>query len=196
MPPHPLPIRRGPAARRGFTLVELLIVLVVLGVLTAFAVPRIDPYHYRVEGSMRTLGSALQAAQREAVGAQHDVVVSFDTAGRRIRIHSDLDNDHVEDAGERVRTVGLDDAVVFGRPSGVPARGFGAAAVAFDAVGGRPAVVFHRNGSASESGGFYLTSARALADPSRAADTRAIQFERATGRSDWYRYQGAWQRGF
>jgi hypothetical protein len=60
-------------------------------------------------------------------------------------------------------------------------------------VGGMPAVVFHRDGSASEFGGFYLT----FATGNRAKDTRAVEIERATGRAVWYRYSPpSWRRIF
>ena len=61
-----------------------------------------------------------------------------------------------------------------------------------------PAVIFHRNGSASQSGGLYLTSVRANAGVlEHQRDTRALELFRATGRPEWYRYDGTnWTRGF
>jgi hypothetical protein len=59
---------------------------------------------------------------------------------------------------------------------------------------GMPALVFRRDGSASESGGLYLTTTRArlTATPQ---DARSIEVVRATGRAEWYRYDGsAWRR--
>jgi hypothetical protein len=60
-----------------------------------------------------------------------------------------------------------------------------------------PAVVFHRDGSASEAGGFYLTSTRAATSGAHVEDTRAIELERATGRASWYKYgPPLWRRAF
>ena len=62
---------------------------------------------------------------------------------------------------------------------------------------GLPVVIFYRNGSASESRGVYLTSTRAQTDPAYVQDVRAIHVERATGRAEWWHYDGAhWVRGF
>lgn len=184
--------------RRGMSMTELLAVMAIIGVTTALALPKLDLPHYAVDSAMRSVGTTLMMAQRDAVAAQHDVIVSFDSAGRALRIHYDEDNDATVDAGERVRIVGLDDAVTFGRPTGVTARSFGTAAINFATLNSLPAVTFHRGGSASESGGLYLTSIRATrTGANRPDDTRAIEFERATGRADWSRYRGgAWQRGF
>ena len=64
-------------------------------------------------------------------------------------------------------------------------------------IGGRPALIFHRNGSASGIGGFYLTSTRAMASTGYSSDTRAVEIIRATGRTEWFRYTGTtWKRGF
>lgn len=182
---------------RGMSMAELVAVLGIVGVTTAIVAPKIDVPHFAIEAGMRGIGTTLMAAQRDAVASQHDVIVSFDTAARTLRIHWDSDNDDSEDSGERIRVIGLDDGVTFGRPTAVAARSFGSAPVNFATVNGRPAVIFRRNGSASESGGLYLTSVRALRPgANRPDDTRAIEFERATGRADWFRYRGNWTRGF
>ena len=192
-PLHPRPADR----RAGFTVTELLMVLAILGIMTAIVAPKIDLPHFGIDAGMQLVATTLQAAQRDAVSRQQEVLVSFDTTNRVLRIHWDTNGDHLENPGERVRLVGLPDGVTFGRPTGVTARAFGSAAVAFRTINAQPTLVFHRNGSASESSGFYLTSIRATRPgAARPDDTRAIEFDRATGRLDWYRYLGAWRRGF
>lgn len=63
--------------------------------------------------------------------------------------------------------------------------------------GGLPALTFHRDGSASEEGGFYITSRRAQVVGGYPQDTRAVEVERATGRPSWYRAGiNEWHRGF
>jgi type II secretory pathway pseudopilin PulG len=182
---------------RGMSMAELIAVLGIIGLTTAIVAPKLDVPHYAIDGAMRSVGTALMAAQRDAVASQHNVIVAFDAASGGIRIHWDADNDEVEDSGERIRVIPLEEGVTFGRAPTVPARSFGTSDINFSTVGSDPAVIFRRNGSASESGGLYLTSVRSLRPGvSRPNDTRAIEFERATGRAEWFRYQGAWRRGF
>ena len=183
-------------ARAGVTLIEIVMVLALVGIVAAIALPRIDVEHYRIDGAARAVGTTLLMAQRSAVTSQHDVVVTFDVTHNALRIHDDLDNDHTVNGTERVRQQPLGDLIVYGRAS-APAMPIGAGPVTFTKqVSGVPAVVFHRDGSASEAGGFYLTSRRSL-NSTHPEDARAIQVERGTGRVSWYRYRSnTWQRGF
>jgi prepilin-type N-terminal cleavage/methylation domain-containing protein len=193
--------RRGALGARasldGFTLIEMLIVMVILGLVVAFAAPKIDMTRYRVESSMQGIGMTMLAAERQAITQQHDVILLFDVPNNKIRIHDDANNNGVIDAGERVRGVPLGDGIVFGRAT-APARPMGAGPVTFTKViNGFPALVFHRDGSASEAGGFYLTSVRAATSGAHLEDSRSIELERATGRASWYKYGApVWRRAF
>jgi type II secretory pathway pseudopilin PulG len=186
------------AAPWGFTIVEIVIVLSIIGLLTAIVAPRIDLERYQVNTAMEGVGATLLMAQRMAVTKQHDVIVIFDVANAGIMIHEDANNDGTQDDGERVRREPLGDKVVFGR-AGAPAHRIGDEVVTFDrAVEGRPALTFHRNGSASEAGGFYLTARRAVnANGDLPGYARAVEIVRATGRVSWHRFvNDTWQRGF
>lgn len=195
--------RRGPGATRvplrhsGFTLIEMLIVLVVIGLLVGLAAPKIDVMKYRVESGMQGVGMTLLAAERQAIAQQHDIVLTFDVPNGLIHILDDANNNGLKDAGERQRAVPLGEGIVFGRAI-VPARPMGAGPVTFvKTIDGLPALVFHRDGSASEAGGFYLTSIRAVTSGTHLDDTRAVEVERATGRATWYRYGApVWRQAF
>lgn len=195
MQSKPSAVRRAPAG--GFTIVEIVIVLVVIGLLAGFALPKIDIQRYRVETAMQGIGTTLLAAQRLAVTKQYDIVIMFDVANQSLRILEDADNDGVAGSTERVRGFPLGDEVVFGRAS-APARPMGPGPIEFSKlVGGMPAVTFHRSGSASQEGGFYLTSKAAARTGGRESDSRALEVERATGRASWFRYNPpSWTRGF
>lgn len=186
---------RGRSA--GFTIIELMIVMVMVGIVVALAAPNVDPTRNRMNSSMQLLGTTMLTAQRQAMYQQHDIVVRVDTAERRLRVHEDRDNDGSIDTGEHERSVPIGEGVVFGR-GGAPAMGFGSAPVVFTrTIGGLPAVVFHRDGSASSAGGFYVTSLRESRYGGKPADTRAITVARATGRAAWFRYRAdGWQKAF
>lgn len=179
-------------SRGGFTIVELLMVIVVLGILVTIALPRIDIQRFRVNGAVQALGTTMLTAQRQAVTEQHDVIVYFDTTGQLLRIHSDANNNGAIDAGEHTRPVRLGEGIVFGRGPAAAYSGAGTGIVNVTRVlGGLQAVVFHRDGSASEAASFYITTVTAQRGNTRPQDARALVVERATGRSQWWRYTGA-----
>ena len=185
--------------RAGVTLAEIMIVVTIIGLIMAFVAPRIDYEHYQVDGAMQAVSTTLMAAQREAVAKQHNVAVMFDQPTSSLRILHDVDNDNTADPTERIRVLALDDHVLIGRAGAVPLPQLGAVDITFTRmVDGRPAVIFHRNGSASQSGGLYLTSVRADAGLLKhQRDTRALELFRGTGRPEWWRYDGTnWTRGF
>lgn len=183
--------------RAGFTIIELLIVMVIFGVMVAFAAPKIDPSRYRVNSSVQVLGTTMLTVQRQAITQQHNIIVRFDTAEHRLRIHEDRDNDGVVDTGEHERSVQLGEGVVFGRGT-APAMAMGSGPVVITRqIGGLPGVVFHRDGSASEAGGFYVTSASEAKSGGHPDHSRAVQISRATGRASWFRYRtGGWVKAF
>ena len=176
---------------------EILVVLSIIGIATAIAAPRLDSSGRQASGAAHAAGMTFVAAQRTAVARQHDVVVSVDAANRALRIHLDRDNDGLVNNGERVRTEPLGAGAVFGRAAAPAWSVLGSADVKFTGrQGGLPAVTFHRSGSASEEGGFYVTSARARAE-GLAKHTHAVMVDRATGRPSWASYTGGtWKRQF
>jgi prepilin-type N-terminal cleavage/methylation domain-containing protein len=198
-------IERGPMQtihtlrHRGFTLVEMLIVVTMIGIMTGIALWRVDIARYQVNGDIQSIGTTLIASQREAIAKQHNVIVVFDTAGKRVRVVWDANNNGAFDANEHSRIVFLGDRVRFGLGT-APAMPMGAQAVNFtdtETSSGLPSLTFYRNGSASEAGGAYITSLRSIGDPKYVNDNRAMRVERATGRAEWWHYDGTtWQRGF
>ena len=183
--------------QRGFTIIEILIVMIVIGIVASFVAPRINLARYQVESGMLGVGTTLIAAQRLSVLRGYDVIIGFDVADASVRVHEDSNGNGLIDAGERVRGMPLGEHVVFGRGS-APAFDIGAGPVTFtDIHDGLPCLVFHRNGSANQAQGFYLTSEREVLHGGHPEDSRAVVIDRATGRVNWYRYGApTWRRGF
>src|ERR1043165_7891700 len=102
--------------RRGFTLAEVMVVLVIVGMVIALAIPRIDTTKWRADAIATIVRTSLQYAQRQAITRQHDMVVSFDTTGERIRTFWDQNNSGFIDSQERVTWRGLDVGILFTDP--------------------------------------------------------------------------------
>jgi prepilin-type N-terminal cleavage/methylation domain-containing protein len=184
----------SPAPRRGYTVVELLIVMAMIGIIAGLALPKYDALPSKADGGMRLVRGALQQAQRMAIQHQHDMIVSFDLAQHRIRIGEDSTDDGIVDAAERERWMSLEEGVqLVTPPSAVPGSqaGPGVAGPGVRSIEGFPSVVFRRNGAASGDIAVYVGVSRG----SR-FEHRAITVLKSTGRTDWYRYQDTqWKQG-
>jgi prepilin-type N-terminal cleavage/methylation domain-containing protein len=170
--------------RRGFSLVEMLLVVVILGILTGITVARLDWTRYRADSVSRGVMTQLAQAHRLAVSLQMDVRVTAEPG--RLVIHEDADNNGVVSGSERVVVEALEHGFQFAR------NGAGAIPAPDDPTE-LSTLVFRRDGSASRGGTFYLASGLTDGDCSYC---RAVAVSRATGRTVWYTLAGgAWRRG-
>jgi prepilin-type N-terminal cleavage/methylation domain-containing protein len=190
-----------PRPKAGFTLIEMLIVVVIIGLTAAIALPRINLSRIRSKTAIQTLGTTMLALQRDAIAKQHNIVIMIDQTTRSLRVLYDSTNDLRINNNERVKVISTGEEIVFGRPAGVPARPFGGNPVNFTTTElstGLPAIVLYRNGSAKEAGGLYLSTVKAMAGATgHANETWAMEIVRATGRAEWLRWNGTgWVRGF
>jgi len=173
--------------RRGVTMIEMMIVVVLLSLVSALALPKINFAQFKTDDSVRAVRTALQTAQRLAITRQYDVIVSFDTTKQQIRMVEDLNNNYLIDAGERVTYTPLDQGVKFAAPGqGGVAGPVGAAVVGTNvmSIGNMPSVVFLRSGSASSYIEVYLTAN----GNDGLTEWRAVQVTQSTGRTVWYRW--------
>jgi general secretion pathway protein H len=98
------------AASRGFTLLELLVVMVIIAAIVGLVVPRFGAALPGVElrGAARDVASALRFARGRAIATRGDVAVVFDVNARTYRIEGV--------PGERERAFG--DAITVGLLTG------------------------------------------------------------------------------
>lgn len=181
-----------PSDRPGFTLIEIMIVVSLMAIVGAMALPRLRISSFRADAGMRTLEAALQQADRSAVVRQSDVMVSFDTAGNRVRIVIDANGNRSYDDGEEIHWRALEDGVRFATPpAGVQTPG--GASVVGSAIVTRdnyPTVFYHRDGALSSEVELFIRSARP-----DVRDFRALHVRQSTGRVQLYQYDGAAWRG-
>jgi prepilin-type N-terminal cleavage/methylation domain-containing protein len=182
------------APARGFTLPELAIVVAIVGIVVAFAIPRFPISGMRADSAVRIIRAEFQAAQRAAITRQSNIVVGVDIANARLRILEDADNDEVAGAGERVRMRPLEENVAFRAPGmgRVDGTGLSDAFIGTNLRDrdGLPSVVFRRDGSASSDLELYLSST-----PNEVNSWRAVVVAPSTGRADaWRRTSSDWRR--
>lgn len=179
------PTRSQRIIRRGFTLVEIVIVIVMMGVITALAIPHLDLQRYRTDAAVQTLRTVLMQAQRTALYRQYNVVISIDTAANCLRWAEDANNDGTIQPSEHKRAYPLNDGVKFAVP---PAGVFGSVTASvvgahLGTLNGLPTVTFHRDGAATSDLQLYV---KGPADPN--TTYRAVVLTLGTGRTDWYQY--------
>ena len=176
--------------RRGFTLIEIMMAIVMIGLVALFALPKLNWGAYRINGAARGVTALLGRAERMAVTDQYNVNVIFDVANNAIKIHEDANNDNIIQTTERVRSYPLGEGIIYGT-GGAPARIYSPTPISFTRTqNGSLEIIFRRDGSASENGGFYITTTNSQTS-SRPQDARSIEVTRSTGRADWYKYTGS-----
>lgn len=188
--PTPKSLRRTPTS--GFSLVELLLVVAVVGILAMLVLPKVRLDNSRVDTAARTLTMALMVAQREAASRQHNVLLVFDTTASTVTTVWDANNNGRPDGGEKTRPFLLAEHVVLGRPARVAALGTATLGVPMmqTTAGGKPMLILQRNGSVDRSVTLYLTTSAALAG-SPNVEARAVTIARATARPEWYAWTGS-----
>jgi prepilin-type N-terminal cleavage/methylation domain-containing protein len=191
-------------SRRGVTLAELIVVIVIAGIAAAMAIPHVNYIGYRMNENADAIRYGLQRAQALAISKQHNVIVSLYSARNQLWIIEDNNDDLSWDTGDRRTVISLQDgAQLLTAPpgalttTGCSGNGTSAALTGVQLTGtipgspsSGPAFVFRPDGAASSDAEIYITSRRKYV-----ADARAICVLQSTGHVDWYKYLGSgWTR--
>lgn len=185
-------VTRRLTRRRGHTLIETIIVISLIAVVAGFAMPRLNYSGFRLDANVRVVRAVFQQAWRGSIQKQHDMLVSLDTVGKRIRLLEDTNNDGIRNIGERFTWRPLEEGAKFD----VPASGVaGPVSSSVSGAGVRtletmPTVIFRRNGSTSGDVEVYLSVIyRGV------KEFRGVTVSQATGRTEWFRrVNSAWWR--
>jgi Tfp pilus assembly protein FimT len=170
--------------RHRAMIVEALIALAFIAVVGALAIPKVGSAPRTMDAAARALRTTLLMARRTALARPSPVLVSFDTAGQRVRVLEDRDGDAAPDAGERSSWHTLEGGARFTAPA-AGARGTAVAAVhgaTIRSADGWPSARFARDGSVSSSIEIYLAGSGVAR-----GERRAVIVDAATARATWLR---------
>jgi prepilin-type N-terminal cleavage/methylation domain-containing protein len=183
--------------RRGLTLIEIIMVVVIIGIMAKVAIPRFNINRYRADGAGRLARVLLQEAQRNAITRQSNVIVSFDPVISRFRVVQDYNNNDTINTTDLVTYRNMAEGAVFAKPSWTGAVGQDgttpAAAIngaGLMTVSGLTTIIFRRDGSASTDLTLFVTTRANVP-----TEYREIVVSASTGRSDIYKFNGTtWMR--
>lgn len=186
--------RRTEPATRGFTIIELLMVVALISIIAATAIPRINFNRYRADAAGRLVRTQLQNAQRNAITRQSNVIASFDLTDNRLRLVQDYNNNDTLNTSDRVDFRRLEEGARYAVPTWPGPNGTTPAAAVVGpnlrTVSGMKTVIFRRDGSASSDLEVYVTMRPAVPE-----EYRAVTVAQSTGRSELFKWNGkAWIR--
>ena len=178
--------------RHGYTIIEIALVLVLIAIMSAMALPKVSFLRYRQDANGRLVQQKLLMAQQLALRKNTNVLFVVDYAQSRMRIVQDTNANGAADGSEPWSSWILAEGAKFAIPATTVdgATAYYATGPGISTTASGPTITFYPSGSASGDALLYVGV------PSGRSDAlRAIQFEGATGRSRMWRYlSGTWRR--
>lgn len=182
--------RAREATRRGFTIIELLMVVALISIVSAIALPKLSLARYRADAAGRLVRTLLQSQQRNAITRQSNVIFSFDLVNNRLRMVQDYNNNDTLNTGDWVQYRHLEEGSHFVTPTWAGVNGTvptaSVSGPALRMVSGLNGITFRRDGSASSDLEVYVATRDAVK-----TEYRAVTVVAATGKTNMYKWNGS-----
>ena len=172
---------------QGFTLLELLIVILFVGIIMAIGIPNFSKLKekYEINGQAQKVYFDIMLARSTSVNNNNNVSVTFDVSKNLYKIHDDTNSDNVEDQGESIKSVNLENNVEFGYVPGLrDIDGNMVTSPIFMESGNT--VTFNSRGQASKGGSIFLIHKNDIGISNNRL--RSINILRATGAVEYLKY--------
>jgi prepilin-type N-terminal cleavage/methylation domain-containing protein len=182
-------------SRRGWTMIEMAIVIAIIAILAAIALPNIDFQRYRMDANARTVQNQFIAQQLNAIQKNMPMIVTIVYDQGRLAITEDANSNGLADSTEYTYNRVLVEGAQFVMPpttidGATPYYATGPGLTYLNQTYLYPTVTFYPNGSTSGDVVIYIGSTSA-----RLKDMRALQITGATSKVKFYRMMsdGTWQ---
>jgi prepilin-type N-terminal cleavage/methylation domain-containing protein len=172
---------------KGFTLLELLIVIVFIGIIMAIGIPNFSKWKekHEINGQAQKVYFDIMLARSTSIQNNNNVSVTFDVNKNLYEVHDDTDSNGVEDHGESIKSVFLENNIAFGYVPGLlDVDGNIVKSAVFLESGN--AITFNRRGQASKGGSIFLIHKNDIGISNERI--RSINILKATGAVEYLKY--------